>query len=1158
MKYAGDFGASQAGQSSIGYVDFDLSSQRGDPVAFTVSDAHLLFSGSYERHGRDLIISDQKHHLVVPNYFHGDKRPWLVSPDGAPLDSAIVDALTGHTQYAQAGGSPAGKVVGNIAKMTGSASIVRNGVTIDVQVGDAVYQSDVLQTGSSSTVGLVLVDGTAFNLSANARLMLNDLTFEEGSTSNSSFITLVQGAASFVAGQVAKTGDMKVATPAAVVGIRGTAVKLDIASTDGRVDISVIDQQDGQVHAVEVFKCVPTGVTDPQTGATCSAGDRIGTVTSNGPSLSVTPAPNFDVTVQQNNKTPAQIAQEFNVFQATIETYNIQKQINPNLPQHTENGGGNNSNTGTKYASLGSTPPDPPATDSFAEGKGLAVQALVTDLEIQAADTVPATGRVVTSVTVPAVSTSSSTANNAGTDSPLTLPLNTAAPQVTARLAFNTGTSTDIIASNNATLSGTGLANTAVNFTVDGSPIATTVMADANGVWSFTPSGLADGAHTIVASQTDGFGNTGAASLSFTLDTTAPSGGMPNLEASDTGSSSSDNITAATTPIFVALLSTSVVAGDFVELLLNGSPLPHPEKHLITSADVLAGRVSLAVTPGDLGADGSKEVATQFSDTAGNSSISSALSFTLDTLAPAAPAITSVTDDVLPVTGALTSGGSTNDTDLTVRVSLSGTNAVAGDTLQLYNGTGTSSQLGTSYTITSGDISNGFADVQTGALSNGATYTITARVTDQAGNQSTASGSFIITEAGTAPAAPAITSVTDDVLPVTGALTSGGSTNDTDLTVRVSLSGTNAVAGDTLQLYNGTGTSSQLGTSYTITSGDISNGFADVQTGALSNGATYTITARVTDQAGNQSTASGSFIITEAGTAPAAPAITSVTDDVLPVTGTVADNGFSNDATLTIAGTAEAGSTVTLYDTDGTTVLGTGVASGGAFSITTTALGQGSHTITAKATDTAGNQGAASTAYHVTIDTSAPAAPAITSVTDDVLPVTGTVADNGFSNDATLTIAGTAEAGSTVTLYDTDGTTVLGTGVASGGAFSITTTALGQGSHTITAKATDTAGNQGAASTAYHVTIDTSAPAAPAITSVTDDVLPVTGALTSGGSTNDTDLTVRVSLSGTNAVAGDTLQLYNGTGTSSQLGTSYTHHQSATSRTALPMSRPGR
>ena len=158
----------------------------------------------------------------------------------------------------------------------------------------------------------------------------------------------------------------------------------------------------------------------------------------------------------------------------------------------------------------------------------------------------------------------------------LTLPLITATPQVTARLAFDTGTSSDIITSNNATLSGTGLANTAVNFTVDGNPIATTVMADANGVWSFTPSGLADGVHTIVASQTDSFGNTGAASLSFTLDTTAPSGGTPNLEASDTGSSSIDNITSATTPIFVALLSPSVTAGDSVQLLLNGSPLAHP------------------------------------------------------------------------------------------------------------------------------------------------------------------------------------------------------------------------------------------------------------------------------------------------------------------------------------------------------------------------------------------------------------------------------------------------------------------------------------------------------------------------------------------------------------------------------------------------------
>ncbi|MCK1437464.1 Ig-like domain-containing protein [Bradyrhizobium sp. 15] len=95
-------------------------------------------------------------------------------------------------------------------------------------------------------------------------------------------------------------------------------------------------------------------------------------------------------------------------------------------------------------------------------------------------------------------------------------------PTVTEALVSDTGTSaTDHVTANPA-VSGTGLANTVVHFTIDGSPIAATVTTDAQGAWSFTPSGLGDGSHTIVASQTDSFGNTGSASLSFTLDTTAP------------------------------------------------------------------------------------------------------------------------------------------------------------------------------------------------------------------------------------------------------------------------------------------------------------------------------------------------------------------------------------------------------------------------------------------------------------------------------------------------------------------------------------------------------------------------------------------------------------------------------------------------------------
>jgi len=338
----------------------DSSPQDGHLRVINVPDAHLLFSGDYTRSGSDLILSDDLHHVVLPNYFASEKRPMLLSPEGAAIDHTLVEALTGHVQYAQAGGAdPAAKIVGHVVKMSGSASIVRNGVTIVLNMGDTLYQNDVVQTGSNSTVGLVLDDGSAFNLSANSRFMLNELNYEPNGTSNSSLMTLVQGAASFVAGQIAPTGDMKIVTPVAAIGIRGTAVILDISSSDGTVSISVIDQQDQQVHSVQVFACDPTG---PQ--GICTAGSLIGVVASNGTSLKLTPTGNFTVVTQEISKTPADVGQEFASFQQVLNTYDTGKQQFPSLPQHTENTSPN-SNTGTTRTALGSTPilpTEPPST----------------------------------------------------------------------------------------------------------------------------------------------------------------------------------------------------------------------------------------------------------------------------------------------------------------------------------------------------------------------------------------------------------------------------------------------------------------------------------------------------------------------------------------------------------------------------------------------------------------------------------------------------------------------------------------------------------------------------------------------------------------------------------------------------------------------------
>ena len=139
------------------HADLGSFALDGHAKTVTIPNAHLLFSGDYERSGLDLIVSDHDHRVVIHDYFRGEQRPTLVSPEGAPLDPKVIEALTGHNAYAQAAGTaPAAKVVGHVVKTTGSASVVRNGVTIDVNNGDAVYQNDVVQTGSGSTLGLEL------------------------------------------------------------------------------------------------------------------------------------------------------------------------------------------------------------------------------------------------------------------------------------------------------------------------------------------------------------------------------------------------------------------------------------------------------------------------------------------------------------------------------------------------------------------------------------------------------------------------------------------------------------------------------------------------------------------------------------------------------------------------------------------------------------------------------------------------------------------------------------------------------------------------------------------------------------------------------------------------------------------------------------------
>ena len=237
MNYAGSFhaalfpdGPGGHAQGNVeGTVRFGAPPAHAPADAIVVPDAHILFDGDFKRSGADLILSADGHELVLHDYFKGEKRAPLASPDGAHLTGDVVNALTGSVQVSQADGTAAaGKVIGHVTKLQGTATAIRNGVSIILHQGDNVEKGDVVQSGSDSTLGITFVDGTVFGLSSNARMVLNEMVYDANGSNNSTLFSLVAGTISFVAGQTAKHGDMKIDTPVATMGIRGTAVLVQI------------------------------------------------------------------------------------------------------------------------------------------------------------------------------------------------------------------------------------------------------------------------------------------------------------------------------------------------------------------------------------------------------------------------------------------------------------------------------------------------------------------------------------------------------------------------------------------------------------------------------------------------------------------------------------------------------------------------------------------------------------------------------------------------------------------------------------------------------------------------------------------------------------------------------------------------------------------
>jgi RHS repeat-associated protein len=279
--------------------------------------------------------------------------------------------------------------------------------------------------------------------------------------------------------------------------------------------------------------------------------------------------------------------------------------------------------------------------------------------------------------------------------------------------------------------------------------------------------------------------------------------------------------------------------------------------------------------------------------------------------------------------------------------------------------------------------------------------------------------------------------------------------------------------------------------------------------GTLSDG-TYTLHLQAKDLYGNYSNVFDfTFTLDTTTPVPSNLDLSSSNDSGISNT----DN-ITNQNTPTITGNAEAGAVVQLFD-QGQFVGQTRANNNGTWLLVTNSLTDGTYNLTATATDIAANVSSASNPLQVVIDTVAPDAPRnlkLTSATD-----TGVSNSDNITKNATPTIQGNAEAGTTVRLFK-DGQLLGQTTATEAGEWQLQVGQLSDGQHVFTASCEDVAGNVSVLSHQLTVTVDTQV-APPSNL----DLL----AQSDSGSSNSDNLTNKItpSIAG-NADVGSTVELF--------------------------------
>ena len=143
---------------------------------------------------------------------------------GRALFGAFILVATAASASAQQ------TVAGRIKIVSGSAFIVRAGALVPAQAGQLVYEADALRTGADGHLGVTLKDDTRVSIGPASEMRVDKFVYAPAEGHLALVLNVVRGVMAYVSGRIAKLSpdSIRLETPAAVVGVRGTTLGLRV------------------------------------------------------------------------------------------------------------------------------------------------------------------------------------------------------------------------------------------------------------------------------------------------------------------------------------------------------------------------------------------------------------------------------------------------------------------------------------------------------------------------------------------------------------------------------------------------------------------------------------------------------------------------------------------------------------------------------------------------------------------------------------------------------------------------------------------------------------------------------------------------------------------------------------------------------------------